>query len=263
MIEEKIIFSSCGNSLVGVLGIPDMTPAPGVILLHGLTNSKDDCPLIKETANMLVADGYLVFRFDFFGSGESPGKMIEKKMSILEQNARDAVEFLLQDNRVSCKIGLVGRSLGGTIAILIAHRPEIRACIILSAAISLEETLGKPTFGKLKRLEKELSKRGEKLPGTGIYKGAYNLGDAWYKELRTYDEKILACLSKLNRVLILATDPDCKVPVDNSKRIFAHASEPKQLKVFNGIDHDYKGVEANVLRMEKEWLDKYLLMNND
>ena len=256
--EERVIFKSLGYELVGLFDLPDKTPAPGVILFHGLTNSKDDCPLIKETAEMLTNEGYITFRFDFFGSGEGPGRLKDKKMSILEQNARDAIDFFLQDNRVSEEIGLCGRSLGGTIVILLANRQEVKASVILSGAASLEKTLGPLVFKRLKALVDDLSKKDKKLPGTGEYKGAYELGYDWFKELPQYDKKIREFLPRISHVLVFGTTPDEKVPLEHATTIINAAKEPKEIHIFEGVDHDYKGVEKAVLEIEKRWFKTYL-----
>lgn len=255
---ERATFKSLGSELVGILNIPDKTPAPGVILFHGMSNSKEDCPLIKETAKMLANEGYVTFRFDFFGSGESPGRLKDKRMSIIEQNAKDAIDFFLRDNRVYGYIGLWGRSLGGTIVILFADRPEVKASVILSGAVSLEKVLGRSVFERLKALEEKLSKTGETLPGTGVYKGPYSLEDGWFKEIPQYDKKIQECLPRLSNVLVFGTTPDKKAPLEQIVSIINGAKEPKEIHIFKGVDHDYKGVEESVIKLEKRWFKAYL-----
>jgi dienelactone hydrolase len=258
MREERVTFKSLDYELVGILNLPDKIPAPGVILFHGISNSKEDCPLIKETAKMLTSEGYVTFRFDFFGSGESPGGFKDKRMSILEQNARDAIDFFLHDNRVSEEIGIWGRSLGGTIVILLVDRPEVKTSVILSGAVSLEKVLGRSVFEGLKALEKELSKSGKNLPGTGKYKGAYDLEESWFKELPQYDKKIQESLPKLHNVLVFGTTPDKKAPLEQIIAIVNGAREPKEIHIFEGVDHDYKGAEKSVIEIEKRWFKTYL-----
>jgi esterase/lipase len=257
MKKQKLTFRSAGYELVGILGSPEKLPAPGVVLFHGLSNSKEDCPLINETSEMLEREGYVTFRFDFFGSGESPGEMKDKKMSILEQNAKDAVNFLSQSKAVSGGIGLCGRSLGGTFVILLAGHPSVKASVIASGGVSLQKVFA--PFDRLKALEKELEeKEGKKLPGTGRYKGSYDLGNGWFKELPQFDDKIEDCLGKLSHVLVLGTTPDVKAPLEEIIAVFNAAKEPKKIQIFENVDHDYKGVEAEAIELERQWFKKYL-----
>ena len=131
MKREKVTFVSEGYELVGIKEIPEKVPTPGVILCHGFTNSKEDCPLINETAEMLLKEGFITFRFDFFGSGESPGLLKDKRISILEQNLKDCLDYFAQDERVE-SIGLWGRSLGGTMVALCASDPRVFASVFAS-----------------------------------------------------------------------------------------------------------------------------------
>lgn len=257
MQREKVTFKSLRYNLVGIIDIPHKIPAPGVILFHGLSNSKEDCPMINETADMLVKEGFIAFRFDFYGSGESPGLMRDKTMSVLEKNARDALRFLSNDKRVT-EIGLWGRSLGGTIVACIGSHPRVKASIILTGGVILEKTFA-PHFEKLKKMEKEFEKKGKKLPGTGYYKGPYELGDIWFKELPEIERRIMNSLKRMSHVLVLATTPDIKVPLENATTIINTVREPKEIHIFENIEHDYRGVEKIVLELEKKWFRTYLM----
>lgn len=160
MKREKVSFKSAGSKLVGIKEVPDKIPAPGVILFHGLTGSKEDSPLINESSKALVENGFITFRFDFYGSGESLGKMQDKTMAVLEQNAKDAVDYFLQDQRVT-NLGLWGRSIGGTLVCLVPPNGRIKARVSASGA-SLAEKETREKLEELKRREQELE-RGKKI----------------------------------------------------------------------------------------------------
>lgn len=258
MRQEKVTFESCGYRLVGIVEYPGDFPAPGVILFHGLTNSKDDCPLIREISRALVENGFVSFRFDFFGSGESPGELKDKTWKVLEQNARDALRFFSDVLGVE-RVGVWGRSSGGTVAILCTDLPAIKATVLASTPVLLEEVFIN-RFESIRRLEKELEAKGRRLPGTGNYKGPYAFNEEFFAEIPAIEQRVLVHLERMERVLVLATTPDTKVPLNNATTIINKVKEPKSIHIFEGVDHDYKGVENHAVRMIVSWFKTHLLL---
>jgi len=256
MKTEKITFKSLGHDIVGVIEYQRELPTEGVILFHGLTNSKDDCPLIKEVTEALVEEGFATFRFDFFGSGESPGMLKDRTWSISKQNAKDAIKYF-QDRGVT-KIGLWGRSTGGTVAVLLGDKPEIKALVLATTPVLLQAVFI-TRFEKVKRLEIQLEEKGEKLPGTGEYKGEFKFSNKFFEEVPDVENRIMTKLAGMSKVLVLATTPDTKVPLNNSTTIINTVREPKEIHIFEGVDHDYKGVENEAIKLIVSWFKKYLI----
>lgn len=252
MRTKKISFISDGSILHGIKTYPDSVPAPGVILFHGLTNTQDDCPLIRETSLALNESGFHTLTFDFFGSGGSPGKMEDKTMDILLQNANDAVEYFLKDDLV-INIGIWGRSIGGTVVCLIEPHKNIKARITAGGGCFLEKS-----FLKKHKELKKLIDEGQKVAGTGKYKGRYHFGKDWYKSLKGIDRRITNNLKRINSVLVLATTPDIKVPLVNAAHIINNVKEPKRIQIYEGVDHDYKGVEDKAVKETLTWFENLL-----
>lgn len=256
---EKVKFKSAGDELIGEINFPDKFEGklPTVILFHGLTNSRKDCPLINETSQALTENGFVAFRFDFYGSGESPCELRDKIFDILEQNAKDAIEFILKDERVDeNRLGLWGRSLGGTLICLLPPNPKIKARVSASGALLFKKIM-LTKFKKVREKELELEKEGKSLPGTGKYKGPFEFKPAFFESLKGLDNRTLKNIRKLNRVLVLGTAQDQKVPVENACLIVNNAKEPKRIWIFN-TDHDYAGVEEKVVKETIDWFKKYL-----
>ena len=247
------------KKIVGEINLPDKFSGklPTVILFHGLTNTRKDCPLIDETAKTLTENGFIAFRFDFYGSGESAGYLKDKTIDILEQNAEDAIKFICQNSLVdSERIGIWGRSIGGTVACLLPRDKKIKTRVIASGAVMFEKTF-KPAYLKLKKKETELEKVGQKLPGTGDYKGVYLLGKQWFKSLAGIDKKIYENLKKLDTILVLGTAKDQKVSIDNACLILNTVKEPKRIWIYPA-DHDYAGVEKQAIEETVRWFKRYL-----
>jgi len=255
---EKIKFKSAGYELVGEIDSPNYfkSKLPTVILFHGLTNSRKGCPLINETAEALTEAGFLVFRFDFYGSGESLGELRDKTVDILEQNAKDAVKFIINNPGVDRnRLGLWGRSTGGTLVCLLEKKINIKARVSLSAEIAFEKETFK--FKQIINKEFELEKQGKKLPGTGKYKGPFEFNKNWYKSFRGLDKKIKNNLKNLDTILILGTSRDQKVTLDNACKIVNSVKEPKRIWIFP-TDHDYAGFEKEAVEESVSWFKKYL-----
>ena len=126
---QAITFSaSDGLKLAGVFiqGSNGVT----IILLHGYGRSKEQ---LLPQARFLNKAGYNIFMFDFRGSGESEGKYI----TFGQREQRDlagAIDYLKSRKEVNMdKIGLLGFSMGGAVAIMKSgDLPQIKAILISS-----------------------------------------------------------------------------------------------------------------------------------
>ncbi len=256
-MEEKVQILSRGKKLAGLLHRSGEGPAPGVVLFHGLSNSKEDCPLINEVTATLNSEGFFTLRFDFFGSGESPGLLRDKTWEELRQNAMDAIAFLMNIKGVT-EIGLWGRSLGATFAILCANQPKIEAVVLASPDVLVTKTLNKHKFEMLKKKNELLRKQGKSLPGTGKFKGPLELNEAFFSDLQKVEQEVLATLPLLQNVLVMATTPDVKVPLENVVEVINNVREPKKLIIYEGVNHDYHPVENDAVGHGVAWFKEYL-----
>ena len=99
MKQDKITFRSNGFTLSGIVHVPDdMKPGekrPALMVLHGFGNNKDSANSMNP-AELFCRWGYVTFRFDFRGCGESEGE--RGKVICLEQveDIRAAVDCLSQ-----------------------------------------------------------------------------------------------------------------------------------------------------------------------
>ncbi len=253
---EKIVFESDGKKLIGVIEYPEKTPAPAVVMLHGMTNNKDDCPLMRETTDMLLREGFIVFRFDQFGSGESPGLFKDKLMSILAKNGNDAVEFLSKNDKVT-DIGLWGISIGGVIITLMGNNPKVKSTALLS-----------PSFSLVREFKRESDQPGEYVPlaedpktnkvTTGKVKGEALLWRKFFDELPELDKKAQKVLSKMKKVLTIHGSDDLLVNPLCSIEIYNLVKEPRELHMIWGAGHNCKGAKQETIGIVKKWFVDHL-----
>lgn len=130
-MEQAVEFSSAGFTLRGVLHAPEGAAArPALVLCHGFGGSCRGAGH-PELARALAAAGYVVLRFDFRGCGQSEGERGSVIVAEEAEDLRAAIDFLsVQPMADKERIGVVGASLGGSVAIEVAAEdPRLKVCV--------------------------------------------------------------------------------------------------------------------------------------
>lgn len=107
--------------------IPEVTPAPAVLLAHGFGGSKEG---VAEEAQLLADAGYVVLAYTARGFGESTGQISMNAPDFEVADARALVDYLGSLASVSTEapgdpiVGVGGGSYGGALALLLAGYDE-------------------------------------------------------------------------------------------------------------------------------------------
>jgi len=113
-----------GVGLSGLLYVPDVVPAPGLIVCHGFDRRGfRGVGLFRMMAERTCGQGgFVCLVFDFRGCGESGGSFGYGWGE--QKDLEAAVEFLLSrpEVRVDSGVFVVGHSLGGAVALYVAER---------------------------------------------------------------------------------------------------------------------------------------------
>jgi len=257
MNQQKIVFKSNDNNISGVIDFPSETPCPVVILLHGGTNTKDDCPMFDKIVPLLSQKGIASFRFDFFGTGESDGLFKEKNFTILDQNIKDAINLIVGDKRFT-SIGLFGRSMSGG-QVLYVNDDRIKARVVHSASIhpfvdisrfypkEINDLVNNP------ELEEALI-----VSDPRKVKGEYAYSRKLIDESKLVPEKVGPVMPKLNNICIFQGDNDPETTVEEAIEIYNTVQKPKELHVMSGANHKYIGVEQETSFLTASWFKRYL-----
>src|SRR3954462_5386377 len=120
MKQDKVTFKSGELTMSGVVHVPeDMKPGekrPAIMVLHGFGNNKDSANSINP-CDLFTRWGYVTFRFDFRGCGESQG---ERGMVICMEQVEDtsaALEYLsTRAESDASRICVVRSPVGGGVA---------------------------------------------------------------------------------------------------------------------------------------------------
>jgi alpha-beta hydrolase superfamily lysophospholipase len=126
--EEAHRFTSGGHRLFGILHRVDDARGT-VLLLHGFTGNHTGSKYAFVTlARELCDRGFSVFRFDYAGSGDSEGDFADQRLTTCVRDVRNAVEYLASIGVDTTCLGLVGHSMGGSVAFLACD--ELRIDVI-------------------------------------------------------------------------------------------------------------------------------------
>jgi len=184
---------------------PHPRPRAVVLLCHGNAGNITDWAGVLRHLNR--DHGLAVMTFDYRGYGRSEGEPDEE--GILK-DARAARAWLARRTGVAERdVVLMGRSLGGAVAIDLAAKDGTRGLILESTFTSLPEVAGEQV--------------------------------AWLP-FRLLMRNQLNSLKKIPRyhgpLLLSHGDADSLIPFEQSQRLFAAANEPKHFVRIPGGDHN-------------------------
>ncbi len=236
-MKEKLFFTnSRGNKLCGILSNPTSDKSkPVIILCHGFGTSKDGFthPRLEE---ILGSRGISTFRFDFFGHGESEGKLEEITTSEAVDDILKAIEYL--KNKGYGKIGLVGSSFGGFAGLAAASKTNDLYLLALKSPVS-----DYMDFISSHQDRQEIEKWKEK--GFTDYINAdgqkLKINYSFFEDAKKISGYDSARKIKIP-VLIVHGDGDEAVPVGQSKKT-ASLIRNCSLKIIKGADHRYSKPE--------------------
>ena len=155
-VTAVTFISSEGNTLFGTLHLPAhaRVDLPVIVLLSpGVKMRVGPGRLYVPLTDTLVEMGYRVFRFDFFGLGDSSGELQETMLADVYNNievgryvadTRSALQWLRQ--QTGAKKFILGGLCGGAItALLTAERePDVEALLSLGMTVTLASNAATP-----------------------------------------------------------------------------------------------------------------------
>ena len=177
---------------------------PVILFYHGNAgNISHRLDYIQQLTRM----GFNVFIFDYRGYGKSSGKPSEEGLYI---DALCAYDYLVNDGKIKPEdIILLGRSLGGAVAIETATKRDVRSLVVESSFLSV------------RHMARHM----------GIFSLISPLLPASYNNL----EKIKKI--KIPKLIIHGANDEI-VPFSMGKRLFQEAADPKYFYSIEGAGHN-------------------------
>ncbi len=227
--------------------------APGVVFFHGFTGDRMESHwLFVKCARALAEAGMASLRFDFFGSGESDGDFSEATLRGEIADALTAVKFFRRQPGIDPqRIALIGISLGGAIAALIAHRVRAQALVLWAAAARLDE---------LRALAEQIARPIPERNGFVEYNA-----NVISLQFLGHIEKInpLREVARFRQpILIIHGSRDDTVPPSAAEDYFqAPESQIKERIIIPGADHTFASLawESQVIERSVDWLRAFLV----
>lgn len=139
LFEQKIMLD---DGIAAVFRTPlGWGKVPAVLMLHGFASQKNEVgDAYKKLAVQLSRKNIASLRIDFRGWGESNGEMESSTIPGQIEDARTAYRFLATRPFIdSTRIGVIGFSLGGGIAIALSEHDQIRTMVLWSSIADFDE----------------------------------------------------------------------------------------------------------------------------
>jgi uncharacterized protein len=245
-MQKAVEIKSRNLTLRGMLHTPDGATGkvPIVCIFHGFTGNKMEPHFIfVKLSRMFEARGIASVRFDFAGSGESDGDFVDMTISKELEEAKDILDFVKSLDFVDkSKIGIVGLSMGGAVASMLAgdRKEDVQSLCLWAPAGNMGELI---TRGKSETDLNEMRKVGYWDLG-GLLLGTEFVDDVLkldiFKKASSYDKN----------VLLLHGDKDQAVPISTSERYLEIYETHAVLHIVEGGDHTF-----NTKAWEDEVLD--------
>ncbi|MBR9681991.1 MAG: alpha/beta hydrolase [Candidatus Altiarchaeota archaeon] len=249
---KRVTFKAKNQNVVGSLHSPEAPTTSAIILIHGFRGNKDEHGKFIMAAENFCKAGFSVLRFDCRGSGESNGKF--KDMTILTEveDTIAAIDFVKMEVGAK-KVGILGLSLGGEIAILTALEKEVDALVLWAPVTSSKKWKSKFTDDNLK----ELKERGFVETQSTQTRKIWKVGKGFVET--AIGTKIENELEKIDcPTLIVHGDADKAVPLSHSQDAISKIKVEKRLEIIEGETHYFQNCLDDTIGFSLDWFKTYL-----
>ena len=258
-MEEALTFHDRnGHGIAAILSAPDRPTTSLAVLCHGFLSNKNSTTN-KTLTRLLNEQGLATFRFDFFGQGDSDGPFEKLTTTLALQQAEAALDLV--SARGYDRIGLVGSSFGGLVAILTAARRRDIACLALKCpVVDFAEEL-RLTFGLDELAQWQILNTIPNIMGGpdrvrlryGFYEDC--LGQIAYEPA----ERI-----SIPTVIVQGEQDEC-VPLHQSRRLYDALRGPKRLDLLPNADHQFtRGEDFHQMTTSiSDWLVAHLTVKRE
>jgi hypothetical protein len=248
MEECQIVLRNSKNQkLSGVLHIPGRDKKyPGIIICHGMPSNKvGDYRMHVRTARQLCKENFVVMRFDFSGHGDSDGDFKDVTHGQAIDDLNSAINNLEKLNFVDKnRIGLVGHSFGGEIALLkAADDPRIKTLVLHAPRLDWRKVWTKDRIA-------EFRKKGY------TDEGSLRLGLNYLKDRLKFLTTEYAKNIIIPTFIIHGTKDQIIDYRDSAKFIKKLKSKKKKLLLLKNADHDFSTYASTerLIKETAEWL---------
>lgn len=253
--ETVVMIEGTQRTIPATITVPDGPgPFPFVVMYHGTGSNRHEAGNGYDLlAPKLAEAGIASARFDFAGSGDSTVDYKDYTFASGVADGQDVIAYMRGLPEVDdARLGLLGWSQGGTIAMLAASREgDIRSVVTWAGALDMRNAFSE--------LYPEAEKNGFAVM-TFDWRTPLNLSLEWFNQARSTD--VAAELANYKgAILAIAGDKDTVVPPETTDAIVAAAGGTDKLKsLIAGADHTFNifsGDMAAFNQLMSETVDRF------
>jgi fermentation-respiration switch protein FrsA (DUF1100 family) len=263
MKEIAVSFENEGIMLFGMLHLPDgQSPHPCVVFLHGYTGDKiGDHRIFVKAARDLCEHGIACLRFDFRGSGESQGDFADITVGGEISDAMAAIAHLDTFDEIDqARIGLVGLSLGASVAACVSARDGIKSLALWAPAAFVDymverggEIVRDPYVWLPPNFSDAIKKKGK------VDIGGFVRGKPYFESIKEVDP--LREIAKFSGpVLLIHGREDEVISPMNSELMYDTVKGRRRLIIIDDADHAFSSThwERQVIEETRLWFEQTL-----
>ena len=254
IVETPLNFlSSSGLPTPAILAEPSTPTKLCVILCHGFLSDRQS-RTNRRLTELLIPQGIATFRFDWYGMGQTQ----EHFPNLSLKQCKDQLDaaFHLMHERNMNRLGLVGSSFGGLLALLSAPKQRnLQALGLKCPVVDFPETL-RLEFG---HAAMERWKSTNHIPNIVGDESPIPLHYRFYEECLTYDAYTVIPQIHVP-TLIVHGDQDELIPRPQIDSLLATLNTTKQLKLIEGAGHQFGKPEEFRLMTNHlaQWMTQHL-----
>jgi dienelactone hydrolase len=237
------------NAIPAILTIPRGSPDekyPVVLLAHGHGGSKSESGGFDLLARVLAEKGIASLRMDFPGCGDSTEDFsVANRLTYMIDDVNACKAYLESVPEVdTSRLGLLGYSMGGRIAAVMAGRDPAFKSVVLWSPAALPGTGDLYVFMQLdgeagfNQLYAEAKANGA-ATYTNAFGAVQTLALGWFDDMVQINPQ-QEFASFQGSLLLITASEDVIIPPENARRIttVAPGAQIRQLEV-QGADHGY------------------------
>jgi dipeptidyl aminopeptidase/acylaminoacyl peptidase len=241
---SEVTVMNGARAIPATVVVPDGEgPFPAVVMNHGHGGGRQEGGGFAKLAKALADVGILTIRMDFPGSGDSKESFTEGYMSNMISDSNASLAYTLANYPVKAdKLGILGYSMGGRIALSIAGSSDnpYKAVGLLAPSANWGEELLQGFFGgpdEYKRLYAEASTDKGYADFTTQYGQQQKLSLKWFDELSA-SKPLDGIAAYKGPMLVVHGDKDVVVPTEVNEAVVT-AYPAAEIVVVPNADHGY------------------------
>ena len=227
MVKAIEFLNKHGFMLRGFLDMPDGADSI-VVFLHGFTGNKTEhAGHFRNFSRLLSKNGIASMRMDYHGNGESDGEFYDFRFDWAVEDAQLMIETARKYEGIK-NVYLLGFSLGGTIASIVANDDNVNKLVLWSPAGSMVEH-AIAYYNNHKHLE-----------NGNAYMGGFELNYKFVETIKQFD-MFQGVKNFTKPVCICHGSKDLSVDISLSKR-YNEEYKNSELHIIEGAGHGYDAV---------------------